>query len=436
MGDERVVQVHQEIGRVWAETLSREMRSVVDCDYSGVEETTYGEYAKTLSGPGCFVRFWVSAVEKPVLLSIALPTAYAVIDRYYGGRGENPPSEARPLSAAECRAIEGVVGPLLSGFAEVWGKRGVSFEVIRPDIESDPGHVGLANAGDAVTVVSFEVHSQHSSGITSLCYPAVTLDPMLEMAGVLPLTEQSMPSESSETTGEAESASDPSESGFYLMRELDPGVIVPMMLKEHPQTIALVISKLDARQAAGVLEGLPDAMQGDIIRRIATMDSIPPQALRDLEASLAVELGKMGLVTEVGGPKAVAAILNRAGRSTEKEILVWLDGEDPELCEDVRNQMFVFDDIAHLTDRDLQKVLKEVERKDLAVSLKGGSEEMKERVFANVADAEKLKEEMTYSGPVRMSDVEEVQLAVVKVVRQLEQAGEIRVVRGDGDKFV
>jgi flagellar motor switch protein FliG len=230
-------------------------------------------------------------------------------------------------------------------------------------------------------------------------------------------------------------------SGFYMLRNVDPNQIVPFISKEHPQTISLILSQLDSTQAAGVLTGLPEELQADVAFRIAQMDNIQPQVLRDLEQSLANELQAIlsGQITEIGGPKAVAEILNRTGRSTEKAVLERLDAQDPELAEEVRNQMFVFDDIANLTDREIQMILREVDTKDLAVALKGGSEELQERIFGNVSErvGTMIKEEIQFSGPVRMSDVEEVQLRVVQTVRQLEEAGQVTIVRGDSnDVFV
>jgi flagellar motor switch protein FliG len=230
-------------------------------------------------------------------------------------------------------------------------------------------------------------------------------------------------------------------SGFYMLKNVDPNQIIPFICKEHPQTIALILSQLDSNQAAGVLNGLREEVQADVAFRIAGMDNISPQVLRELEASLAGELDNIlsGQVTEIGGPKAVAEILNRTGRSTEKAVLERLDAQDPELAEGVRNQMFTFDDIANLTDREIQLILREVDSKDLAVALRGAGVEMQNRIFANVSDrvGQMMKEEMDFSGPVRMSDVEEVQIRVVQTVRQLEEAGQISIVRGDvHDQYV
>lgn len=230
-------------------------------------------------------------------------------------------------------------------------------------------------------------------------------------------------------------------SGFYMLRNVDPNQIIPFISKEHPQTIALILSQLESTQAAGVINGLSEELQADVSYRIATMESISPQVLRELEDSLAQDLQSIlsGQVTEIGGPKAVAEILNSTGRSTEKAVLERLDAQDPELAEDVRNQMFVFDDIASLTDREIQLILREVDSKDLSTALKGSNDEMKDRIFSNVSDRVgiMMKEEMEISAPVRLSDVEEVQLRIVQTVRQLEEAGQITIIRGDSnDQFV
>jgi flagellar motor switch protein FliG len=230
-------------------------------------------------------------------------------------------------------------------------------------------------------------------------------------------------------------------SGFYMLRNVDPNQIIPYIAKEHPQTISLILTQLDPGQAAGVMNGLPEELQADVSFRIAGMENISPQVLRELEDALAQDLQAIltGQITEIGGPKAVAEILNRTGRSTEKAVLERLDAQDPELAEQVRNQMFVFDDIAKLTDREIQMILREVDTKDLSVALKGGNDELKDRIFTNVSErvGTMIKEEMDFSGPIRMSDVEEVQLRVVQVVRQLEEAGQVTIVRGDSsDSFI
>tara|TARA_Y100000588_G_scaffold357540_1_gene414812 strand:- start:135 stop:1151 length:1017 start_codon:yes stop_codon:yes gene_type:complete len=230
-------------------------------------------------------------------------------------------------------------------------------------------------------------------------------------------------------------------SGFYMLRNVDPAQIVPFVSKEHPQTIALILSQLEPTQAAGVMNGLREELQADVSFRIAQMDNISPQVLRELEDSLAGDLQAIlaGQVTEIGGPKAVAEILNRTGRSTEMAVLERMDAKNPELAENVRNKMFVFDDIANLTDREIQMLLREVDSKELAMALKGASPAVKDRFVSNMSDrvASMLKEDIEFMGPLRMSDVEDVQLRIVQTLRQLEDAGQVTVVRGDiNDVFV
>lgn len=234
--------------------------------------------------------------------------------------------------------------------------------------------------------------------------------------------------------------SGPKSGGFRLLNNVEASALIPVLAKELPQTIALVLTQLDSTKAAEVIDGLSPKLQADVSYRIATMDHLKPDSFRVLEETLSEEVRSWtGVVTEIGGPKCLADILNRTGRSTEKNVLERIDKQDSDCGVDIRNLMFVYDDIANLTDREIQLVLKEVDQKDLAVGLKGASDAFKKRVFANVSEAtgEKLREEMQFSGPVRMSDVEKVQLAAVKIVRQLEEAGKVTVIRGDSkDKFV
>ncbi|OGG54334.1 MAG: flagellar motor switch protein FliG [Candidatus Handelsmanbacteria bacterium RIFCSPLOWO2_12_FULL_64_10] len=229
--------------------------------------------------------------------------------------------------------------------------------------------------------------------------------------------------------------------GFYLLKNIAPNHLAPFIGKEHPQTIALVLSQLEPAQAAGVLNILPDELASEVTYRVATMENISPQVLREIEESLAMELQAIltGQITDIGGVKKVAEILNVTGPTTEKVILEKLDERDPEMAEEIRNEMFTFDDIARLTDREIQRLLREVDKKDLAVSLKGARPEMQDRILSNVSEEVRaqVKELMEFSGPIRLSDVEEVQLRIVQMVRQLEEAGQVTVVRGESkDVFV
>jgi len=225
-------------------------------------------------------------------------------------------------------------------------------------------------------------------------------------------------------------------SGFYLLRNVDPNQIIPFVSKEHPQTIALILSQLDATQSAGVLNGLPEELQSDVAYRIARMENISPTVLRELEESLAKDLQAIlsGQVTEIGGPKTVAEIIVRTGGSTRSSVLERLDTQDPELAEDVRNLMFVFDDLANFTDREFGILLPEVDIKDLAVAIQAASAELVERIQVNLG-TERLDELNLAVGQLdetlARSEVEDAQLRIVQAARQLEGAGQLTTIRGD-----
>jgi flagellar motor switch protein FliG len=229
-------------------------------------------------------------------------------------------------------------------------------------------------------------------------------------------------------------------SGFYMLRNVAPEQIAPFISNEHPQTIALILSQLDSTQAAGILGQLPGRVQAEVAYRIATLDNITPAVLKQVEESLETNLKDLlGGNKAVGGPKIVADMLNLTGTSVEKGILERLDSQDPEVAETVRNMMFVFEDIVTLTDRELQTMLREVEQKDLVVALKAASEELKSKVLGNMSDRVRsfIQEEMEFMGPTRLSEVEEVQLRIVQKVRQLEEQGQISIMRGASeDTFV
>jgi len=225
-------------------------------------------------------------------------------------------------------------------------------------------------------------------------------------------------------------------SGFYMLRNVPPDQIAPFISHEHPQSIALILSQLEAEQASGILAQLPERLQSDVAYRIATMENITPNVLKEIEESLEASLKDMlGGNKDVGGPKVVADILNLTGSSVEKNVLDNMDGQDPEVAESVRNLMFVFDDIQKLSDREIQAVMKEVDQKDLVVALKSASDEMKEKILGNMSERVRtfITEEMEFQGPMRLSEVEEVQLRIVQMVRQLEEQGQVTIARGDSD---
>ncbi len=229
-------------------------------------------------------------------------------------------------------------------------------------------------------------------------------------------------------------------SGFYMLKNVPPDQIAPFIANEHPQTIALILSQLEAYQAAGILALLPQLTQSEVAYRIATMENITPSTLKQIEENLEASLKDiLSGHTDVGGPKIVADMLNLTGSSVEKSVLDNIDAQDPEVAETVRNMMFVFDDVSTLTDREIQTVLREVEQKDLVIALKAASEDVKEKILGNMSDRVRnfIEEEMEFLGPMRLSEVEEVQLRIVQKIRQLEEQGQVNIVRGaTQDTFV
>ena len=229
-------------------------------------------------------------------------------------------------------------------------------------------------------------------------------------------------------------------SGFEMLKNVAPDQIAPFISNEHPQTIGLILSQLDPAQAAGILAQLPERMQADVAYRVATMENIEPNVIKIIEASLEESLRAMlGGNQDVGGPKVVADMLNLTGSSVEKNVLDQMDGQDPEVAGSVRNLIFVFDDISRLTDREIQTLMREVDQKDLVVALKASTDELKDKILGNMSERVRtfITEEMEFQGPMRLSEVEEVQLRIVQQVRQLEEQGQITIVRGDSeDSFV
>ncbi len=229
-------------------------------------------------------------------------------------------------------------------------------------------------------------------------------------------------------------------SGFYILKNVAAQQIAPFISNEHPQTIGLILSQLDPDQAAGILSQLPERMQSEVAYRIATMENITPNVLQQIEESLEASLRDMLTGNQdVGGPKVVADILNLTGSSVEKNVLEQMDGTDPEIAEEVRNLMFVFADLVKLTDKELQVLMREVEQKDLVVALKAADQDLKDKVLSNMSERVRsfIEEEMEFLGPMRLSEVEEIQLRVVQQARQLEDQGQITIARGDAsEEFV
>ncbi len=225
--------------------------------------------------------------------------------------------------------------------------------------------------------------------------------------------------------------------GFSLLKDVDPIHLLEFIRNEHPQTIALILSQLQAGQAAQVLSQLPEDIQTDVAMRIATMEKISPEVIKEIESVLDVHLKEVisGNLSATGGVKSVAAILNLVDRATEKSILGNLEMENPELTSNIKNLMFIFEDLILLDDRSIQLVLKEVDIKELAVALKAASDDLKDRIFHNVSErvANMIREEMDYVGPIRLSVVEESQQRIVEIVRRLEEEQQIVIVRGGAE---
>lgn len=227
---------------------------------------------------------------------------------------------------------------------------------------------------------------------------------------------------------------------FTFVRNTDPQQLVNMISREHPQTISLILSYLDSDQSALVLSELPEEMRSDIARRIALMDRTSPEILKEVEDVLREKLSTVFQqdFTQAGGLKTVVDILNRVDRGTEKLILEDLEKEDAELADYIRQQMFIFEDIIALDDSSIQRVMREVESKDLAKALKGASEEVKDRILRNISKraGDMLKEDLEFMGPVRLREVEEIQQQIVSIIRRLDESGEIIISRGGEDAII
>ena len=227
---------------------------------------------------------------------------------------------------------------------------------------------------------------------------------------------------------------------FEFVRKTEPSQLLNFIQDEHPQTIALILSYLTAGQAATILSALPMEKQADVARRIAVMDRTSPEIIREVEKVLESKLSSLVNqdFTIIGGVDAVVEILNSVDRGTEKHIMESLEIEVPDLAEEIRKKMFVFEDILLLDDRAIQRVLRDVANDDLTIALKSANEDVQAAIFNNMSKrlAVMIKEDMEFMGPVRMKDVEEAQQKIVNIIRKLEDAGEIVISRGGGDEII
>ncbi|MEC9488394.1 MAG: flagellar motor switch protein FliG [Halanaerobium sp.] len=228
---------------------------------------------------------------------------------------------------------------------------------------------------------------------------------------------------------------------FDVLRKIEPGQLLNFIQNEHPQTIALIMAYLDAKQAGIVLSGLPRELQTQVTQRVALMERTSPDVIHEVERVLEDKLSSLmaNEFTAAGGLQTVVDIINNVDRGTEKSILEELEIEDPELADEIRKKLFVFEDIVNLDDRAIQLIIREIETKDLGLALKTASEEVKEKVFRNMSQraSEMLQEDIEFMGPVHLREVEDAQQRIVNEIRRLEDAGEIVIVRGEeGDLIV
>lgn len=227
---------------------------------------------------------------------------------------------------------------------------------------------------------------------------------------------------------------------FEFVRKTDASQLLSFIQDEHPQTIALILSYLGPQQSAMIVAALSPEQQVEVAKRIATMDRTSPDVIKEVEKILESKLANLVNqdYTIIGGVDHVVEILNTVDRGTEKHIMESLEIEDPELADEIRKKMFVFEDILLLDDRAIQNVLKNVDNNDLAIALKGANEEVQNAIYNNMSKrlVVMIKEDMEFMGPVRMKDVEEAQQKIVNIIRKLEDSGEIVISRGGGDELV
>ena len=227
---------------------------------------------------------------------------------------------------------------------------------------------------------------------------------------------------------------------FSIARKADASQLLNVISYEHPQTIALILCYLQPERAAQVLSELSEETQSEVAYRIATMSSTSPMVIKEIEKVLESKLSSVvrNDMTIIGGVDTLVGILNQADRTTEKNITESLEREDAELADKVKSSMFVFEDIITLDDISIQRILREVDAKDLALALKGCSEDVANSIYKNQSKraAAALKEDMEFLGPVRLMDVEKSQQKIVAVIRRLDDAGEIIVSRGGEDAII
>ncbi|OJU14273.1 MAG: flagellar motor switch protein FliG [Clostridiales bacterium 43-6] len=227
---------------------------------------------------------------------------------------------------------------------------------------------------------------------------------------------------------------------FEFLRKADPKHLLTFIQNEHPQTIALILSYASPDQASIILADLPRETQVDVAERIANMDRTSPEIIKDVEKALEEKFSSLVSVNyaDIGGIKYIAEILNSVDRGTEKYILEEMSKKEPKLTEDIRRRMFVFEDIVNLDSVTIQRILRDIDTKDLLIALKGSGEDVSNIVYENMSKrmSETMQEDAQYLRGVRMRDVEEAQQRIVGVIRKLEESGEIFISRGRKDEII
>jgi flagellar motor switch protein FliG len=227
---------------------------------------------------------------------------------------------------------------------------------------------------------------------------------------------------------------------FDFIKRTDPSHLINFIQNEHPQTIALILSYLEPKKASNIIAALNPDLQADVAKRIATMDRTNPEVVREVERILERQISAIATeeFASVGGIPTVVEILNSADSTTMKNILEKLEEEDPDLAEEIKKNMFVFEDIVQLDDKSVQRLLREVDMADVAKALKNVDTEVQDKIFRNLSKRSQtlLKEDMEFMGPIRLKDVEEAQSKIVAVIRRLEEQGEIQIARGGEDEII
>lgn len=228
---------------------------------------------------------------------------------------------------------------------------------------------------------------------------------------------------------------------FNFLSHADPRQVLSYVQHEHPQTIALVLAHVPSALASSILAGLAPEVQSDVAHRIAVMDRTSPEVIRQVELALQRKLSSVlqpGELSTVGGLQPLVDIINRADRTTERLILEALEQRNPEIAEELRRRMFMFEDIVSLDDRSVQLVLRQVEPSDLATALKGVTDAVRDKVTGNLSERgrENLLEEIDLLGPVKVKMVEEAQQKIVSVIRSLEDSGQIEIQRGEQEELI